>query len=172
MENLSIQNSKNFLDFTIKNLADLFGASEDELLKYCNEEIKSYNFCYRKLEDIERDQLILKILKYIDSEDLVSAGVERQSDWEKGWNENLQEFTESEYDINKLVPKYFKKNVPVRLNKNYVMPEDENFVLNITNTFRSWLFKKYFQEVDSIYEFGCGPAVHLSYMATIFPEKR
>jgi len=172
MKNVTMQNSEILLDLNSKDLAELFGTTEEELLRYCREQITGFDFRYRKLEGDERDQIILKVLKDIDSEDLAVAGEKRQPDWEKGWNENLQEFIDSKYNIDKLVPKYFKKNVPVRLNKNYVMPVSENFVLNVTKVFRSWLFQKYFQKVDSIYEFGCGPAVHLAYLATIFPEKK
>ena len=165
-------NSKEILDLTTKELAKLFGSTEEELVTYCGDLIESLNFRYRKLEGEERDKLILMVLKRIDSEDIPTSGEERRPDWEKGWSENLQEFIDSGYDTNKLIPKYFKKNVPVRLNRNYVIPVNQNFEHNLIKVFRSWLFQKYFQKVGSIYEFGCGPAYHLAYLATLYPDKK
>jgi len=167
-----MQNNKNLSDLTTSDLAELFGTTEEEMVAYCGDQIARLDFRYRELEAEERDQLILRVLKVIDSEDLATAGQERQSDWEKGWDENLQEFIESGYDVDKLVPKYFKKNIPVRLNRDYVMPVHEDFVLNVTKVFRSWLFQKYFHKVVSIYEFGCGSASHLAFLATLYPDKK
>lgn len=167
-----MHNSKNLSDLTSKDFAELFGATEGEMMAYCGDLIASFDFRYRKLEGEERDQLILKVLKHIDSKELNSAGQQRHLDWEKGWNENLQEFIDSGYDVDKLVPKYFKKNVPVRLNRDYVMLANEDFVLNVTRVFRSWFFQKYLRRFDSIYEFGCGSAHHLVFLAKLYPEKK
>jgi hypothetical protein len=167
-----MQDSKKIFDLTSRDLAELFGTTEEDIELYCEDQIAGTDFCYRKLENEERDQLILKVLKHIYSEDVAAAGRERRNDWEKGWNENLQEFIDSGYNVDKLVPKYFKKNVPVRLNRDYVIPINQDFVLNVTNVFRNWLFQKYLQEAEIIYEFGCGPAVHLAYLATLYPGKR
>ena len=169
-----MHNSKNLLDLTSKDFADLFGTTEEEMVEYCGDQISSFDFNYRKMEGEERDQLILRILRRIDSKEVSTAGQERQPDWEKGWNENLLEFIDSGNNVDKLVPKYFKKNVPIRLLGDYVLPKQDNFVLNITKVFRSWLFQKYFQfqYVEQIHEFGCGSGWHLAYLASIFHDKR
>lgn len=159
-------------NLSIIDFAELFGATEEEITRFCGDQIANLDFHYRIIEGKEKDQLILKVLKHIDSEEAVPTGRHRQPDWEKGWSENMQDFIESGYDIEKLFPKYFKKNVPVRLNRNYVMPIHEDFVLNVTKLFRSWLYQKYFQEVENIYEFGCGSASNLAYLASIYPQKK
>ena len=159
-------------DLSIIDFAELFGATEEEITRFCGDQIANLDFRHRNIEGKEKEQLILKVLKHIDSENRTVAGHERLPAWEKGWSENLQEFVESRYDIDKLFPKYFKKNVPVRLNRNYVMPIHEDFVLNVTKLFRSWLYQKYFQEAENIYEFGCGSAHHLAYLAILFPDKK
>jgi len=167
-----MQNDKEYLDLTSKDLAELFGATEEEVSAYCGEQIANLDFRYYNTEGEERDRLVLSVLKRIVFNDIITSGRERQPDWEKGWSENLQEFIDSGYDISKLAPKYFKKSVPARLNRNYVIPVCEDFVLNVTKAFRSWLFQKYFQKVDSIYELGCGTAHHLAYLAALFPDKK
>lgn len=157
---------------TTENLSALFGSSEEELSQFCKSELERYSFDYRVIEGSEREALVGRVEEFIGSPDLSSAGVERMGDWEKGWQENLDEFRDSGFDEEKLVPKYYKKLVPIRLNQEYVMPLVENFVINITRVFRSWIFKKYLQDVDTIYEFGCGPAHHLVALAKIFPKKK
>lgn len=164
--------SKGLFCLTIQDFAELFGTSTKEIRDYCGNLINGLDFSYQKLEETQRDQLILRVLKYINSEEVITAGQERQPDWEKGWNENLQEFINSGYEVDMLVPRYFKKNVPVRLNRDYVIPVNENFVFNVTQIFRNWLFRKYFHEVESVYEFGCGSSSNLALLATLYPEKK
>jgi SAM-dependent methyltransferase len=158
-------------ELSIGNLAALFGATVEEVQAFCGPLLGSLDLRYRPIIGSARDALILQILQRIDAADLQASGEDRRPDWEMGWEENLQEFVDSGYDVEKLVPKYFKKNVPVRLFGDYVQPTDPNFVLNCTRLFRTWLFKKYLSGMEVIYEFGCGPATHLAYLAELYPEK-
>ncbi len=164
--------SEKFYNLTGKDFAELFGATEEEIIQFCAEHIEKSDFRYRIIDGEKKEQLILKLLKFIDSEEITVTGPQRISAWEKGWGENLQELIESGFDIDKLFPKYFRKHVSVRLNLKYVIPLDENFFVNATKLFRSWFFQKFFQNVKNIYEFGCGAAQHLAYLATIFPDKK
>jgi len=145
---------------TLADFARLFGTTTDDITESCKDIIDTVDLRYERLSGTDRDKIILNILKKTESVDLSTSGEKRKPEWEKGWAENLQDFINSGYDISKLVPKYFKKNVPVRLNREYVMPMDPDFVLNCTRVFRTWLFKKYLKDSGSIYEFGCGPATH------------
>jgi len=127
---------------------------------------------YRFFSKEERDQLILQVIKKIYSSELTKAGGNRRRDWEQGWRENLQELIDSGYNLDCLIPKYFKKNVPARLNLDFIMPISPSFVFAYAHVYRTWLFRKYFSKVMNIYEFGCGPAYHLAYLAIMYPEKR
>ncbi len=163
---------ENLSTLTIEDFARLFGTTVTDIAESCKELIDTMDFRYKRLSGTDRDKVILNILKKIDSTDLSVSGEERKPEWERGWGENLHDFVNSGYDVSKLVPKYFKKNVPVRLNREYVMPVNPDFILNYTKVFRNWIFKKYLKDVSSIYEFGCGPAIHLVFLAGIYPEKR
>lgn len=166
-----MRNSKNLLDLTCKDFAGLFGTTEEEIVTYCGDLIENSNFHYRKLKGEERDQLILRVLSIVDAKKVLKVEEGRLPDWEEGWSENFEEFEERKDDVERLVPKYFKKNVPIRLFGEYVQPMGNDFVLNLTKIFRSWLFKKYFQSVDHIHEFGCGSGWHLAYLASVFSGK-
>lgn len=156
----------------IDDFARLIGATPQELDCFCARQFASMDLRYRLISGIERDEIILGILKRMDATELSVSGENRQPDWEKGWGENLKDFIESGYDLEKLVPKYFRKNVPIRLFGEYAMPADSDFVLNCTRLFRTWLFRKYLAGIGTIYEFGCGPASHLAYLAKEFPDKK
>jgi len=157
---------------TVQDFATLFGTSVAEVAEYCGERIAEVDLSYRFLEGSDRDDVILAVLKRIDAPDIPVSGSSRQGDWEQGWGENLKEFIESGYDVEKLVPKYFKKNVPVRFMGTYILPVNPDFVLECTRLFRTWIFRKYLSDYPAIYEFGCGPATHLSYLAEIFPDRK
>ena len=58
---------------------------------------------YRIIERKEREEVLLRVIKQVDSEKLRLAGPENKPNWEKGWSENLQEFKESG-NIDSLIP--------------------------------------------------------------------
>ena len=156
----------------LKDFCVLFGGTVKEVETFCGELISKFSWEYKTLTGQERDQLLLNVLQRVNSPELKSSGAHRSQDWEDGWSENLEEFTASGFDIAKLVPKYFKQNVPVRLLNNYVLPSDPDFVLNITCLFRSFIFNKYLSEFNEIHEFGCGTGHHLACFASVAPKKK
>lgn len=136
----------------------------------CRQAISELNFRYRPLEGPEREAAFLRVLKTVDS-DLEVAGRHRKERWEEGWAENLRDFFESGYDLATLVPKFVKPNEVIRLEGNYILPADPNFETNFVTVLRLWLFKTCFEEVDHVYEFGCGTAHNLVALAKLFPHK-
>ena len=43
--------------------------------------------------------------------------------------------------------------------------------MEIFNCFRTWLFSKYFKDVENIFDFGAGTACHLELISRDFPKK-
>jgi hypothetical protein len=160
------------LKVTTADFARLFGTNDEEVEALCGSLIEKGDFRYQRVAGEARDTLILQALEKIFAQDLAKAGTERQRDWENGWRENLNEFIASDNDLTKLIPKYFKKEVPARLNLEYVKPFSSNFVFDYTHVYRTWIFKKFLSSAEAIYEFGCGPAYHLAYLAQLFPQKK
>lgn len=152
-------------------LANLFGATEKTIAEFTDSILGLMNKQYEKILGKDRDALILDVLKKINADSLKNSGTHRETDWEDGWGENLAEFIESGHNMDALIPKYYKKNVPIRLNREYVMPAEPDFTYKYTVVFREWLFKQYFREFSQIYEFGCGTAHNLAHLAQLFPEK-
>ena len=157
---------------TAEDFAQSFGTTADDVREKCSDLIAGTNFSYSVIEGAERDALILRILKRIDEDKQVIGTAERQKVWDKGWEENLNEFTSSNYDLNTLVPKFIRHGQPVRFNAQYIQPSNPTFELDYFSVFRQWLFKTYFAYIHHIYEFGCGTGFNLVSLAQLYPEKR
>lgn len=155
----------------IPEFAYLFGTSIDDFDIQTQDFIEKTDFRYRHLGRKERDDIILKVLNQIDS-DHKDTNKKDKERWEKGWAENLKSFIDSGYDVSALIPRYVKPNQVVRLYRTYVDPYNPNIEINFFTVLRHWLFKKYMNDFETIYEFGCGPGYNLTFMAHLFPDKK
>jgi SAM-dependent methyltransferase len=153
------------------SFANLFGTTADIIDATCGEIIDKFDFRYEIISEKERDEIILLVLKTIESGDLKPSGKDRKGDWEKGWQENLNAFIASNYDILQLSPKYITKYDISRVFSKYVKPIDKMFELNFYTVFRHFLFNTYFGPYKNIFEFGCGSGYNLAIMNKLFPDK-
>ena len=69
-----------------------------------------------------------------------------------------------------LVPRFFRPDQVVRLNKQFVMPHDSACEIHFFSIFREWLFRRYFRDVQAVHEFGCGSGYNLAMLAKIYPQ--
>jgi len=163
---------KKIHEVTLEDFARSFGTTVEDIPDDCRAFIAKNDFRYEILTGKERDKVILSVLKKIESDQQIIGAPERQTAWEKGWEENLQDFVKSGHDLNKLVPKFIRPNQAIRLDQNYIMPANPNFELDYFSVYRLWLFKKYLKDLKSIYEFGCGSGFNLAVLAQLYPGKK
>lgn len=155
-----------------KDFGDLFGIEIDDFPSDCRTLISQCNFKYRLFDRGERDELILSMLKLIDSpSDRPIDSNRRKNDWEERWSRILRSFIESNYDLDSLIPDFLRKNRPIRIGQYYGLPDDYDFELNLYSVFRRWFFRKYLSEVKVVYEFACGTAFNLVELAHLYPGK-
>lgn len=152
--------------------AALFGATPDEIIAMCGDLVHRFDFRYEIVTGERQDAIVLDVLKAVDSGNFKASGKERKSDWETGWQENLDAFVKSGYDLAALAPKYISKYDISRLFQHYIKPCDRMFELNYYTVYRQYLFKTFLEPFDSIFEFGCGPGYNLAIMNQLFPDKR
>ena len=157
---------------TLEDFARSFGTTAEDVREKCADRIAQSNFSYTLIEGAERDALILSILKRIEEDRQVIGAPERQKVWDKGWEENLNDFIGSGYDLGTLVPRFIRRGQPVRFNADYIQPANPAFELDYFAVFRQWLFKTYFSSISHVYEFGCGTGFNLVALAQLYPEKR
>ena len=157
---------------TPKDFARLFGIADSDLPADCRSLIDKHDFRYRTLNVEERDQVLLEVLKRIESEQFSLAGKEGKERWEKGWAENRDGFLKGNGDPAKLIPKYIRPGQHVRIDQQYATTSDPNFEFNWYEIFRLWLFRTYLADVDTVYEFGCGSGFNLAALAKLYPDKK
>ncbi len=160
------------LDLGLKEFAELFNIRNREIPSIAKKIIKNSNFNYKKVNDADYKQIILRIFKTLDSGNLKPSGPHRLKDWEKGWSENYQNFKKNNFNLNELIPKFIKKNEPIRLKGKFVQPINPNFETDFVSVLRYYLFSKYFKDVSCVYEFGCGTNLNLIAVNEIFPDKK
>jgi len=160
------------LRVTLADFARSFGTEVEDIPAECRKLIEDIDFGYRVLCDKERDDVILNVVRKIETDTQVVGAEERRDVWEAGWAENLRDFVESDGDLNAIMPKFIRPGQPIRFNQNYIMPGNPHFEHDYFSVFRSWLFKKYCADFDSIYDVGCGTGYNLVVLAQLFPEKR
>lgn len=160
------------LKITEKEFAKLVGSAVSDLPRECRELLVSSDLSFIKVSAKKRDEIILNVLKKINSEDLTISGKTNKSTWERGWKENLSNFANNNYDLQKLTPQYVRPNLPMRLLGQYVIPNDPKFELHFYTIFRIWFFKKYLNNIKVIYEFGCGSGYNLPILAKLFPKAK
>jgi hypothetical protein len=159
------------LEVSIQDFARSFGTTVEDIPNECRELINKSDFRYKEIEGEERDRIILDVLKKIESDQQIIGTEERRATWERGWEENLRAFVESNYQLNKIVPKFIRPNQPIRFNKKYIMPRNPNFEHDYFLIFRAWLFTKYLKDINTIYDFGCGSGFNLVALAQMYPHK-
>ena len=162
---------RSYCELTVEDFARLFGTTVDDIPDDCRELITKTDFRYLNLSGDERDQIFLGVLKKIESGQLTIVGKRKKAVWEKGWSENLQNFLQKNYDINELIPKYYRPGQVLRLYRNYITTCDPNFEFNFFKVLRLWLFRKCLKDVESVYEFACGPGHNLVALAEVYPGK-
>jgi len=156
---------------TMEDFACSFGTIAGDIPPDCKQLIGEKDFRYRVLRGEERDRVVLNVLRRIEADTQTVGTDSRQEVWQKGWNENLQDFAKSGFDLGALVPKFIRPGSIVRLNRNYIEPISPTFELDYYSVFRLWLFRKYFPGVQTIYEFGCGSGFNLVALAQLYPNK-
>lgn len=157
-------------NLTTKSFAKIFGIKESSLPRFAKQAIKKLDFKYKKVEGRNYEESILKIIKTLDSQTLKISGPHRKGDWEKGWKENLEEFTQNKFDLNKLIPKFVKRKEYIRFQGALIEPESDSFETDFVTVMRYCLFNKYYKNINTLYEFGAGTGLNLIAASEIFPK--
>ena len=115
---------------------------------------------YRGLSKTARDAYLLDVLRVLSEEDLPKAGPHRLPDWERGWSENLAAVRERADNV-AVIPRYHGKHHLARWRQEIVSPAVPGLDYRLHRIVVDWAISEYLSDVDTIYEFGCGPAYHL-----------
>lgn len=131
--------------------------------------VNSFNFNYELLKDHDRDKIIIEVLDRIASNHSKS-GEKRKPEWNDGWAENLAEFVSTNYETNSLIPKYYRPSNIKRWKGNYIKTESVSFEYDFFQVIRSIIFYSLFENVEEVFEFGCGSPHNLVALSQINPR--
>lgn len=154
----------------VADFAHAFGTTADKIPFMLQRQIMDSDFRYRTLAQPERDQVILNVLNRIDSGELSKVGEHRKDVWEKGWEENLNEYASKGFALETLVPRFIRPEPIVRWNGDYIRASNRKFEFLFHDIVRRWLFLEYMSDAEAVYEFGCGSAYNLVAISEIAPQ--
>jgi hypothetical protein len=117
----------------------------------------------------EQESCFIRIIDML-TRDKIPSGPTYHKIWENGWKENFEKYQLTN-NLKDLIPKFVRNNDYIRLNGNYIKPISGDFETSFVSVLRDYYARKYFSNVDHIYEFGCGTGLNLVQIAEIFPEK-
>jgi hypothetical protein len=156
------------MNLTTENFIDLFELTD--ISSRCQNLVDTYDFSYEPTTGDQRDEIILTILSALYRGFDKTGNV---SKWNEGWEENFQAYLKSGKNPEFLMPRYYKRTPsPLRLQKNFILPNDGNFETSFFDVLRMWVAEEYISTSDHVYEFGCGPAHNLLAFNEIFPNKQ
>lgn len=151
------------------DFATLAGVSEVDLKADTVREVQRAGLQFTALTQGERDEVILNILRRLDSGSLAASGEQRHEIWEKAWGERYSAYVRNGFERSGLVPSYMQTGQVLRLHHEFVRAISPNFEMSFSDVFRRWLFREYLGNPKTVYEFGCGSGVNLTLLAELFP---
>jgi SAM-dependent methyltransferase len=131
--------------------------------------ISALNTGYTPIIGGERDALILRILKTIDSHTLSKTGVVDK--WERCWTSVRDEFVKTG-NLELLTPPFVHHGRACRLWGDYITTHSVFFEHSMATILRCWLYETYMQGTSDVFEFGCGSGWNVHLLAEIYPERK
>jgi len=163
--------ASNYRKLRVDDFAAIIGTTNNDIPETCAKWIDNFDLSFRVLDGEEKDRVVLEVLKRIESGQFSVSGGKRKQDWETGWQENLNHFQRSHYDLEELIPKFIRPTPLIRFQQQYAETQNLKFEWQFFQVYRYGLFYKFFQPVESIYEFGCGPGYNFVALNELYPEK-
>ena len=133
----------------------------EKLSEFVKGNIEKYDFKYSEISLQEEKALLIRIIETLTDKQLEFSGEHRHLRWESGWRENFDEFKHSKNDTKSLIPHYFGKIPYVRIAQRWIKVESNNFEYHCLAVILDWIFEKYCEKANFIYEFGCGTGHNL-----------
>lgn len=147
------------------------GIKEEELFLETRKIIINGNFDHEVISDLDKEDIYKTVIDKIRNDSQLIGSPDRKNIWHKGWNENLELYSSNVDNLSSLIPKFIRPTDVVRLFGQYVKPQNSMFELSYFEVIRDHLFRTYFNDVSSVYEYGCGTGFNLVELAKIYPDK-
>ncbi|SJZ42337.1 hypothetical protein SAMN02745126_00998 [Enhydrobacter aerosaccus] len=131
--------------------------------------LHSAKLTYARIDAAGQSALEAETMQRID-EGFTVVGEHRKEIWRDAWQEQLERFEASGYDLTALNPKFVDGSTILRWQGQYVLSLSNQFELRVMEILRDVLFRTYLSDVDRFFEFGSGSAFNVAAYAKLFPE--
>lgn len=155
----------------ISEFSQLLGVSIPDMTADVCALLDSYDFRYVPLNQSQTESVILKIQKKLNSKVFTPVGPARYDVWNTTWKKISQQFLNNTWSIRSLTPDFLDAHPVLRLNNEFIHPLDVAFEANFFSVLRHWLYRTCFEQVPTLYEFGCGSGFNLWALADMYPDK-
>ena len=124
---------------------------------------------YAPIDEAGQKTLQAEIARQI-SEGFTLVGEHRAGIWRDAWQDHLDRFERSGFDLTALNPSFVAGSSIIRWQGAYIESVSASFELVFLEIFRDWLFRTYLSDVEHLYEFGSGSAFNVAAYAKLFPN--
>lgn len=159
------------MKFDLDALAAIYGFRAADIAEKAGLDPASVNWNYEEARPEWIENFIIETRHLIETKFSQRSTAENQQVFEAGWGENLKLCREQGVSAASLRPLYARPWKQVRYANTVVLPENPHVFEDLVHVSAALSFRRYFAEVESVYEFGCGTARFLYLLGTLMPEK-
>jgi SAM-dependent methyltransferase len=131
-------------------------------------DFKEIDLSYSEIPKSANNEAVLRVLNALNS-DLIQVGAHRSGDWEKGWQENFENYKRSK-NLNDVIPKYFNKIPLIRWKQEWIQPNSPTMEYDMLGLIVNFITDSYLESFSNIYEFGCGTGHNLLRIRNRLPD--
>ena len=131
-------------------------------------DFKAIDLSYSEIPKSANNEAVLRVLNALNS-DLIQVGAHRSGDWEKGWQENYENYKQSK-NLNDVIPKYFNKIPLIRWKQEWIQPNSPTMEYDMLGLIVNFITDSYLENFSNIYEFGCGTGHNLLRIRNRLPD--
>ena len=131
-------------------------------------DFKATDLSYSEISKSANNEAILRVLNALNS-DLIQVGAHRSGDWEKGWQENYENYKQSR-NLSDVIPKYFNKIPLIRWKQEWIQPNSPTMEYDMLGLIVNFITDSYLEDFSNIYEFGCGTGHNLLRIRNRMPD--
>tara|TARA_R110000851_G_scaffold144828_3_gene284103 strand:- start:3000 stop:4859 length:1860 start_codon:yes stop_codon:yes gene_type:complete len=168
---IMLHDKKEYISIDQEKVCEILSVKKGNLTKHTQKIISEFCLSYRHLSKVELEKALHTILSKSQDKKKIKSGEARKLDWERGWQENLEEYSETLEEKN-LKPKYYRPEQYARMHGTYIKPLNKDFVFKFSRILQSQVYGSILKNVDNIYEFGCGSGHNLEFLQKLFGEKK
>ena len=131
-------------------------------------DFKATDMSYSEISKSANNEAILRVLNALNS-DLIQVGAHRSGDWEKGWQENYENYKQSK-NLSDVIPKYFNKIPLIRWKQEWIQPNSPTMEYDMLGLIVNFITDSYLEDFSNVYEFGCGTGHNLLRIRNRMPD--